>query len=90
MGTIIKKDKEKEMCQISDRILEKLQKDVEEIKVALLGNEYNPAGGLLCRTNELEKELEKLKDRYNKIMWMAGGAGAIIAILFNILKEILI
>jgi len=47
----------KNMCNIPDDILEKLQKDISEIKVALLGNEYNPEGGLLYRTKENEDEI---------------------------------
>lgn len=31
-----------EMCNVPDKILALLQSDVAEIKVALLGNEYNP------------------------------------------------
>jgi hypothetical protein len=75
----------KEVCDIPDHILAKLQSDVAEIKVALLGNEYNPAGGLLCRTSEVEKELEKLRNRYDKMIWAAGGAGAAISFIVSIL-----
>lgn len=65
----------KEMCNIPDSVLATLQKDIAEIKVALLGNEYNPEGGLLCRTASVERELEKLKARYEKMIWTAAGAG---------------
>jgi hypothetical protein len=76
------------MCSVPDNILEILQKDISEIKVALLGNEYNPAGGLLCRTSEVEKEVAKLKNRYEKIMWTVGVASSIIAILFSFISQI--
>jgi len=76
---------EKTMCDIPDHILLRLQTDVAEIKVALLGNEYNPQGGLLCRTTEVEKELEKLRNRYDKMIWAAGGAGAAISFIVSIL-----
>lgn len=76
------------MCEVSDDILKKLQEDVESIKVALLGNQYNPSGGLLCRTTELEGEVAKLKNRYDKIMWMVVGASSVIAFVFNLLIRI--
>jgi len=71
-----------EMCNVPDKILALLQSDVAEIKVALLGNEYNPSGGLLCRATELEKEVVLLKeqfrlqqDKFNRIVWTGIGAG---------------
>ncbi len=78
----------KDMCNVPDKILSLLQKDIAEIKVALLGNEYNPEGGLLCRTSDLEKELAKLKDKYDKTRWMVIGASSAIAFLFNILIQV--
>lgn len=77
----------KEVCNIPDEILSTLQKDIAEIKVALLGNEYNPTAGLLCRTTELEKELAKLKNRYDKIAWMVVGASTVIGIVFNLIMK---
>jgi len=77
----------KEVCNIPDEILAILQKDIAEIKVALLGNEYNPTAGLLCRTSELEKELAKLKNRYDKIAWMVVGASTVIGIIFNLIMK---
>jgi|GEM_PF-2840007 hypothetical protein len=79
---------EKEMCNIADEVLYTLQKDIAEIKVALLGNEYNPSGGLLHRTAQLEIELTKLRSRYEKIMWTVVGASAIIGALFNVLMQL--
>lgn len=80
--------KEGKMCDMPNHILAKLQSDIAEIKTALLGNEYNPSGGLLCRTTEVEKELEKLRSRYDKMIWTAGGAGAAISFLVSILMFI--
>jgi len=74
---------------IPEDILLKLQKDVELIKTALLGNEYNPTGGLSFRTSELEKELEKLRNRYDKMIWTAAGAGATISFIVTTLGFIL-
>jgi hypothetical protein len=82
------KNTESKMSIVSEDILSILQKDIAEIKVALLGNEYNPAGGLLCRTSELERELAKLKNRYEKIMWTVGAASIIIAAIFNIVVQV--
>jgi len=82
----------KDMCSIPDTVLEKLQKDIEEIKTALLGNEYNPTGGLLCRTTELEKtyelvkrDLERMSRKYDKIIWTAVGAGSIISFTMTLI-----
>jgi len=76
---------EKEMSNVSEDILAILQKDIAEIKGALLGNEYNPGGGLLNRTAYLEKELDKLRMRYDRMLWTVGGGAAIIAIIFNLI-----
>ena len=74
---------EKEMCNMSDNVLLILQKDVADIKSALLGNEYNPTSGILPRLTCAEKDVEKVenglrevKDKINKIIWFAGGIGA--------------
>jgi hypothetical protein len=83
------KKKTVEMCNVPDNVLALLQKDVAEIKVALLGNEYNPEGGLLCRTAELEKELEKLKNRYDKMMAYAAGVGGGVSLLIAIATYLL-
>ena len=76
--------KKQEMCEISDNILALLQKDIAEIKVALLGNEYNPAGGLLYRASALEKEVAQLKAKYDKAIWTSGGAAIVIAVIANV------
>lgn len=77
-----------EMCNVPDNILSILQKDIAEIKVALLGNEYNPSGGLLYRTSEVEKELARLKNRYEKIMWSVGVASAVVAFIANFIVQL--
>lgn len=68
---------------VSDNILIKLQKDIEEIKTALLGNEYNPEG-LLSRTTCVENELEKLKARYERTIAYAAGAGAAVSLIVSV------
>lgn len=82
----------KGMCNIPDDILEKLQKDISEIKVALLGNEYNPEGGLLYRMKEAEhyqlclnEKISKLEDRLNKVFWTAAGGAAVITALLTLI-----
>lgn len=84
----------KEVCNIPDEILSLLQKDIAEIKVALLGNEYNPAGGLLYRTSHLEqvlddtkRELETVKRKYDKIIWSVGTGAAIISALISFIAQ---
>lgn len=88
-------NKLKEMCNVPDQILALLQKDIAEIKVALLGNEYNPAGGLLYRTSELEKqveltcvELERMKNKYDKIIWTVAGGATVIAVVANLIMQL--
>ena len=84
----------KEMCNVPDQILALLQKDIAEIKVALLGNEYNPAGGLLYRVAELEKQLddmqgeaERMKNKYDRILWTVAGGASVIAVAANLIMQ---
>lgn len=77
------------MCNVPDTVLEVLQRDVAEIKVALLGNAYNPMGGLLSRTAELEKEFEKMKLKYQRLLWTAAGAGTVLGIIFNVIIQLI-
>jgi len=77
------------MCNIPDEILEQLQRDITEIKVALLGNEYNPTGGLLYRTSENEKRIEALEKRIDKAYYMIVGASGVITVIINILAWLL-
>jgi hypothetical protein len=74
-----------EMCNVPDQILALLQKDVAEIKLALLGNEYNPTSGLVYRTAEAERQLERLRNRIDRMMWTVGGAAAVLTVVLNIL-----
>lgn len=74
---------ERELQNVSGEVLMTLQQDVAEIKVALLGNAYNPAGGLLCRTTDMEQKLIQLQAKYDKVFWTAGGAAVVIAIIAN-------
>lgn len=86
----------KEMCNIPDKILQQLQIDIAEIKVALLGNEYNPTAGLLYRTSELEKEylclkreLELQQSKFNRIVWTGIGVGTGVGFLWMIVTQVL-
>jgi hypothetical protein len=74
-----------EMCNVPDDILLVLQKDIAEIKVALLGNEYNPGGGLLYRVADLEKKVTQLQNKYEKAIWTTSAAAAVIAIIANLI-----
>lgn len=85
-----------EMCNVPDKVLATLQKDIAEIKVALLGNEYNPTAGLLHRTAELEKEYTCLKaqvklqqDKFNRIVWTGIGVGTGVGFLWTVVTQIL-
>jgi len=79
----------KTMCNIPDKTLEILQRDIAEIKIALLGNKYNPTGGLLCRTNQIEEELNNLKRKYEKTLAYAAGAAAGVSIIITLVAYIL-
>ena len=85
-----------EVCEMSDTVLLKLQKDIEEIKVALLGNEYNPAGGVLTRLamaereqERLEEQLELVKIKVTKIIAYATGAGAVAGFILSFISSYL-
>lgn len=77
--------KDEPMCNVPDTTLEKLQADIAEIKVALLGNEYNPTGGLLCRTTDNTVKLANLEKRVDKAYYMLLGGSAVITVLINLL-----
>lgn len=77
------------MCNVPDSILAILQKDIAEIKVALLGNEYNPEGGLLYRTTCLEREINKLKNKYDRAYYWVIGVSFTLAVIFNIVMQVL-
>lgn len=81
---------------ISDDVLSKLQRDVSDIKVAILGNEYNPEGGVLCRTQRNEAEIASLKSeiakqnsRFNRVVWTGIGVGSGAGFVWYILTEVL-
>lgn len=85
-----------DMCNVPDKILQQLQVDIAEIKVALLGNEYNPTSGLLYRTSELEKEylglkreLELQQSKFNRIVWTGIGVGTGVGFLWMIVTQVL-
>ena len=78
---------QREMCTVPDQILALLQKDVAEIKLALLGNEYNPTSGLVYRTAEAERQIERLKNRIDRLMWTAAGATVVLTTVLNVLWE---
>ena len=73
------------MRNVPDKILLQLQTDIAEIKVALLGNEYNPSGGLLYRTTDLEKRLECLEKRIDKAYYILIGASAAVSAVVNVI-----
>lgn len=79
----------KEIYSTSDTVLLILQKDIAEIKAALLGNEYNPQGGALYRLTDLECRHAKLKANYDKIIWTAAGAGMGASLIISIIVWIL-
>lgn len=75
----------REMCNVPDQILALLQKDIAEIKLALLGNEYNPTAGLVYRTAEVERQLEKLRNRMDRMTWTIAGGATVLTVILNVL-----
>jgi len=73
---------------IPNEIWERMQADIAEIKVALLGNEYNPSGAL-HQLKQHEKCITELQTRFNKLIWMAAGGGAVAGFLISILFKLL-
>ena len=78
------------MCNIMDNCnavndIREIRQDMNDIKTALLGNEYNPMGALE-RITTVEAQVEAIKDSINKVKYVAfgyamGGAGLGVAIL---------
>lgn len=88
-----------EMCNVPDEILLRLQKDVSEIKTALLGNEYNDSG-LIKRQCETEDKLKRLKEkqeldnnktnnRVDKVYWTAGGISFGVSFIISVILFVL-
>lgn len=88
-----------EMCNVPDDILLTLQKDVREIKTALLGNEYNDTGLIKRQCDSetevkslkerIEKELNKISSRIDRIYWTAGGISFGVSLIISIVIFIL-
>ena len=76
------------MKAIPDEVWEKMQSDIMEIKVALLGNEYNPYGALY-QIKEHEKCMTELKTKLDRIMYTAAGIGAIAGLLISIIFKLI-
>jgi hypothetical protein len=75
----------REMCNVPDDILLILQKDVAEIKLALLGNEYNPTAGIVHRMMQVELENQKLRIRLDRMVAWAAGAAAAMTVIANVI-----
>jgi len=73
----------KDMANVPDSVLLHLQKDVAEIKSALLGNEYSSHRGLIYRQACTEKNLDAVTNKVNKILWTAAGISAAVSVIFG-------
>ena len=82
----------KVMYKISDEALFKIQNDVEMIKVALLGNEYNPSGALYI-IKAHDKCITDLDKKFNRIYWsvigVGTGAGFIVSIIWKLVTIVM-
>lgn len=93
------KDGINEMCNVPDDILLTLQQDVREIKTALLGNQYNDTGLIKRQCDSeteirnvkerIEKELNKISSRIDRIYWTAGGISFGVSLIISIVLFIL-
>jgi hypothetical protein len=73
------------MIQLSDDQFTKLQKSVERIELALIGDECAGIEGLIKRVERHEKSI----NNGQKIIWLVLGGGSVITIAWNILKDII-
>lgn len=84
-----------EMCDVPDDILKRLQKDVSDIKTALLGNQYNDSG-LIKRQCDTETKLRTLKtkqeedvhslnNKLDRVYWTAGGISFGISFIIGVI-----
>lgn len=74
---------------VSQSDFDHLRKDVKEIKGALLGNEIYGQKGYLQRLQEVEDDVDNLKDFKKKIVYYtAGAAGAVTALVQFIINTI--
>lgn len=69
-------------------VIEVLASDIQEIKKALIGNEYGDEG-LVRRVAKAEREILDLKDFKKKIMYMAGALGFGSSALVNAITELI-
>jgi len=49
--------------------------ELKEIRDALLGNEFNEKNGIITQVKDHEERIEALENKWNKMIWLAIGAG---------------
>lgn len=78
---------------VSQKQFNSLRKDVKEIKNALLGSETYGQKGYLHRLEDVEEDVEELKDFKKKALYYATGAitvgGALGAIIAQLLGRVI-
>jgi len=63
--------------------VQEMKSDVQEIKVALLGNDFNKKGLV-----EKIKDIEKYQDLDRKAKWMIAGGGVVIGVIYKIWENL--
>lgn len=49
--------------------------ELKQIRDALLGNEFNEKNGIINQVKDHEDRLEAMEKKWNKMIWLAIGAG---------------
>jgi DNA-binding transcriptional regulator GbsR (MarR family) len=71
-----------------EKVLDLITKDIQDIKEALLGNEFNKEG-LVSKVENNEKQIEELMKFKQKIIAWATGAGLGSGTLVNLLMDLI-
>jgi len=75
---------ENKMSDVPDSVLLTLQKDVAQIKEALLGSEYTDHKGLIHKQNCTDSNVRDIRDRINKLVWTTVGVSSSVSIVIGL------
>lgn len=74
---------------VSQNQFDSLRKDVKEIKSALLGSEVYGQKGYLHRLEDVERDVDDLKDFKKKVLYYSTGATAAAGFLGAVIAQII-
>lgn len=84
------------MCEMNEANCEavmdiqKIKSDVNDIKNALLGNEYNKGKGLVNVTQDHEERLTKLEKNWVYVTGFAAASGVIIGVVIQVIIQVIV